>query len=113
MGGAAVLSTCDIRQFILLSLELIHCSLELICGWGVWRDGGAAPIPAAPRPARPDTTGHQNHKQKIQHTMRIKEENDALKRMHDAACDEVTNQRLLVERLTAQLERQAGRKGRL
>ena len=39
--------------------------------------------------------GHQNHK-KIQHTMRIKEENDALKRMHDAACDEVTNQRLLV-----------------
>ena len=52
--------------------------------------------------------GHQNHKQKIQHTMRIKEENDALKRMHDAACDEVTNQRLLVERLTAQLERQAG-----
>ena len=52
--------------------------------------------------------GHQNHKQKIQHTMRIKEENDALKKMHDAACDEVTNQRLLVERLTAQLERQAG-----
>ena len=38
--------------------------------------------------------GHQNHKQKIQHTMRIKEENDALKKMHDAACDEVTNQRL-------------------
>lgn len=53
--------------------------------------------------------GHQNHKQKIHYTMKLKEDNSALKQQQQAMGDELAKTRKLVERLRAELDRQQRR----
>ena len=49
--------------------------------------------------------GHQNHKQKIQHTMRIKQENTNLRNERDRMAEDLASHNRLILRLRLELDR--------
>ena len=56
--------------------------------------------------------GHQNHKQKIQYTMSLKRDNDALKAANVEMGEDAAKSKRLVERLRTELERAQRRAAR-